>query len=117
MIFLGHIISGEGSAVDPSKAEVVQDWPQPTNVTEVRSFLGLAGYYRRFIQNFSRIAQTLTRLTQKKTLFVWDDDYEASFCELKVRLVSAPILALLEGNEGFVVYSDASGNGLGCVLT
>ncbi|GAV81381.1 RVT_1 domain-containing protein/zf-CCHC domain-containing protein/rve domain-containing protein/RVP_2 domain-containing protein, partial [Cephalotus follicularis] len=116
VIFLGHIVSGEGLAVDPSKTEVVRDWPRPKNVTEVRSFLGLVGYYRRFIQNFSRIAVPLTRLTQKKTLFVWDDDCEASFCDLKDRLISAPVLALPECNEGLTVYSDASGKGLGCVL-
>ncbi|GAV75262.1 hypothetical protein CFOL_v3_18741, partial [Cephalotus follicularis] len=114
--FLGHIVSCEGLSVDPSKIESIVDWPQPKNVTEVRSFLGLAGYYRRFIKEFSKLATPLTQLTQKKSNFVWNDSCEASFQELKSRLISAPVLALPEGNEGFTVYTDASGKGLGCVL-
>src|SRR6516165_5176268 len=114
--FLGHIISKEGVSVDPKKIEAIVDWPRPTNVTEVRSFLGLAGYYRRFVENFSTIAVPLTRLTQKRVKFEWNEDCERSFQELKQRLVSAPILTLPSGLDGFVVYSDASKNGLGCVL-
>ncbi|GAV62964.1 hypothetical protein CFOL_v3_06486 [Cephalotus follicularis] len=114
--FLGHIVSSEGLSVDPSKIESIVDWPQPRSVTEVRSFLGLAGYYRRFIKGFSKLAKPLTQLNQKKSSFVWDDSCEASFQELKSRLISAPLLALPEGNEGFTVYTDAFGKGLGCVL-
>ncbi|GAV85055.1 hypothetical protein CFOL_v3_28495, partial [Cephalotus follicularis] len=114
--FLGHIVSSEGLSVDPSKIESIVDWPQPRNVTEVRSFLGLAGYYRRFIKGFLKLATPLTQLTQKKSSFVWDDSCEASLQELKSRLISAPVLALPEGNEGFTVYTDASGKGLGYAL-
>lgn len=114
--FLGHVISSSGIAVDPLKVEAIQNWKQPSNVTEVRSFLGLAGYYRRFIEGFSRIAGPLTKLTQKKTSFVWNEDCETSFQTLKARLSSAPILVLPEGNQNFIVYSDASKKGLGCVL-
>ena len=81
--FLGHIVSKEGILVDPSKIEAVRDWPRPSNVPEVRSFLGLAGYYRRFVEGFSRIATTLTELTKKKTKYVWTDRCEKSFKELE----------------------------------
>ncbi|XP_075092520.1 uncharacterized protein LOC142172747 [Nicotiana tabacum] len=114
--FLGHIISGEGVKVDSQKIEAVKNWPRPTSVSDIRSFLGLAGYYRRFVEGFSSISSPLTRLTQKKVKFQWSDACEKSFEELKKRLTSAPVLTLPEGNEGFVVYCDASGVGLGCVL-
>ena len=92
------------------------NWPRPINVSEVRSFLGLTGYYRRFVVGFSRIAGPLTRLTQKNAKFLWKDECEKSFQELKDQLVSAPVLALPTGSGGFVIYSDASQKGLGCVL-
>ncbi|XP_070013395.1 uncharacterized mitochondrial protein AtMg00860-like [Nicotiana sylvestris] len=114
--FLGHIISGEGEKVDSQKIEAVKNWPRPTSVSDIRSFLGLVGYYRRFVEGFSSISSPLTRLTQKKVKFQWSDACEKSFEELKKRLTSAPVLTLPEGNEGFVVYCDASGVGLGCVL-
>ena len=114
--FLGHVISGKGISVDPKKIEVVVEWEVPTNVTEVRSFLGMAGYYRRFVEGFSRIAQPLTKLTKKNMKFVWGDDCEQSFQELKRRLTSAPILTIPSGSEGFVVYTDASRKSLRCVL-
>ena len=114
--FLGHIISASGISVDPAKIEAVVQWEQPKTPTEVRSFLGLAGYYRRFIQDFSSIAAPLTRLTRKEERFIWTDECERSFRMLKERLTSAPILSLPEGHEDFVVYTDASGIGLGCVL-
>lgn len=114
--FLGHVVSGEGISVDPKKIEAITEWPRPTNVTEVRSFLGLAGYYRKFVEGFSTIAAPLSRLTQKKTKFEWTADCERSFTELKKRLTTAPVLAQPSGFEGFVIYSDASKNGLGCVL-
>ncbi|RVW80541.1 Retrovirus-related Pol polyprotein from transposon 17.6 [Vitis vinifera] len=92
------------------------NWRRPSTVTEIRSFLGLASYYRRFIEGFSKIALPLTKLTQKGVKFEWSDDCECSFQELKNRLVSAPILTILSGSGGFVLYSDVSHQGLGCVL-
>jgi len=114
--FLGHIISKDGISVDPSKVEAVSVWPRPNNVSEVRSFLGLAGYYRRFIEGFSKIATPLTALMRKNVKFSWSDACEESFQELKKRLISAPVLALPSGTDGFAIYSDASKNGLDCVL-
>ncbi|XP_057475894.1 uncharacterized mitochondrial protein AtMg00860-like [Actinidia eriantha] len=114
--FLGHIISKEGISVDPQKIEAVVNWPQPTNATEIRSFLGLAGYYRRFVQDFSRLAIPMTRLTRKHVTYKWDADCEDSFQELKKRLISAPILTLPTGEGSYVIFSDASLKGLGCVL-
>jgi len=106
--FLGHLISEEGISVDPAKVAAVEEWPRPTNVSEVRSFLGMTGYYRRFVKDFSKIASPLTRLLRKDHKFEWAAEYENSFQELKQRLVTAPILVIPEGNEGYVVYSDAS---------
>lgn len=94
----------------------MQSWVKPKTVAEVRSFLGLAGYYRRFVKNFSRIVGPLTRLTRKDEPFVWTDKSQEAFDELKRRLISAPILVLPSGSGGYVIYSDASGLGLGCVL-
>ncbi|GJW15316.1 hypothetical protein Tco_0019449 [Tanacetum coccineum] len=114
--FLRHVINGNGIHVDPSKIEVVKNWKAPRTPTEVRSFLGLAGYYRRFIENFSKIAKSLTILTQKSKTFEWGEEQELAFQTLKDKLCNAPILALPDGPKDFMVYSDASGIGLGCVL-
>ena len=114
--FLGHIINREGIRVDPSKIEAILNWEQPKTPTEVRSFLGLAGYYRRFVKDFSKIATPLTALTRKDEKFIWTSKCEESFQELKKRLVSAPILVLPDSGGNFVIYSDASHKGLGCVL-
>ena len=114
--FLGHVISHEVISVDPSKIESVLEWERPKIVTEIRSFLGLAGYYRRFVENFSRIAMPLTKLTRKNVKFVWDEDCEAAFIELKRRLTTAPVLTVPNSNEPYVVYTDAFGSGLGCFL-
>jgi hypothetical protein len=114
--FLGHIISKEGIAVDPEKVRAVREWKQPTTVTEVRSFLGLAGYYRRFIEGFSRIAIPMTRLTKKDVDFIWTDDCERSFQQLKHLLTTAPVLVIPVRGGKLVVYTDACGTGLGCVL-
>jgi len=116
VVFLGHVISEKGISVDPKKIEAVLKWERPTNVTEIRSFLGLARYYRRFIEGFSIMASPMTRLTRKEVKFEWSKDCEASFQELKSRLISAPVLALPKRQKGFVVYSNASSKGLGCVL-
>ncbi|GJS83958.1 retrotransposon protein, putative, ty3-gypsy subclass [Tanacetum coccineum] len=94
--------------MDPAKVEAITKWPRPTSVTEVRSFLGLAGYYRRFVEGFSRLALPLTKLMRKGEKFVWNEEREKSFEELKQRLVSAPILTLPSGSGGFQIYSDAS---------
>ena len=88
--FLGHVISGEGIAVDSTKVAFVTKWLAPTSVGEISSFLGLAGYYRRFIENFSKIAKPMTALLKKDTKFHWTDECEASFQELKKRLTTAP---------------------------
>jgi hypothetical protein len=114
--FLGHIISAEGVAVDPSKVASVTEWETPKNVGDIRSFLGLAGYYRRFIENFSKIARPMTELLKKEKKFIWTDACEASFQELKQRLVSAPVLCLPDIQKDFQVYCDASRQGLGSVL-
>ncbi|KAJ9567039.1 hypothetical protein OSB04_003005 [Centaurea solstitialis] len=114
--FLGHVISGDGVSVDSTKIEAIQKWEQPKNPSEVRSFLGLAGYYRRFIRDFSKIAVPLTSLTRKDVKFEWTEAQDKAFQTLKDCLTNAPILALPEGSEDFVVYSDASLLGLGCVL-
>ena len=114
--FLGHIVDKDGIMVDPAKIEAVRDWPVPKSATEVRSFLGLAGYYRRFVEGFSKIAVPLTELTRKNQKFVWTDRCEKSFLELKQRLITAPVLTLPSDKEKFVVYCDASRQGLGCVL-
>ncbi|GJT73884.1 putative reverse transcriptase domain-containing protein [Tanacetum coccineum] len=114
--FLGHVINGNGIHVDPSKIEAVKNWKAPRTLTEVRSFLGLVGYYRRFIENFSKIAKSLTILTQKCKTFDWGEEQELAFQTLKDKLCNAPVLALPDGPKDFVVYYDASGIGLGCVL-
>ncbi|GJV07129.1 putative reverse transcriptase domain-containing protein [Tanacetum coccineum] len=106
--FLGHVINSEGIHVDPAKIESIKDWASPKSPTEIRQFLGLAGYYRRFIEGFSKIAKPMTKLTQKKVKFEWGDKQEAAFQLLKQKLCSAPILALPEGREHFIAYSDAS---------
>ncbi|KAD6453055.1 hypothetical protein E3N88_07760 [Mikania micrantha] len=114
--FLGHVISAEGIMMDPAKVEAITKWPVPTSVTEIRSFLGLAGYYRRFVEGFSKIVLPLTQLLRKGVKYSWNDEREKSFQELKKRLVSAPILSLPSGTGGYQIYSDASKKGLGCVL-
>jgi hypothetical protein len=102
--------------VDPSKIEAVKKWEIPKSATEIRQFLGLAGYYRRFIENFSKIAQPLTMLTQKDKPYQWGADQENAFQILKHKLCNAHILALPDGVKDFVVFYDASLRGLGWVL-
>jgi hypothetical protein len=114
--FLGHIISKGGISVDPSKVQHVLSWNAPTSVDDIRSFLGLAGYYRRFIKGFSKISNPMTELLEKDKKFEWTSAYEASFEELKKRLTTAPILVMPDMEKSFSIYCDASGQGLGCVL-
>ena len=116
MAFLGYVISADGVSVDPQKIEAVVNWKPPKNVSEVWSFLGLAGYYRKFVEGFSKIAAPLTKLTRKDVKYDWVDACQKIFEELKSRLTSAPVLVLPNGKDGFVIYSDASRQGLGCVL-
>ncbi|KAH0775084.1 hypothetical protein KY290_012221 [Solanum tuberosum] len=114
--FLGHIVSSEGIEVDPRKTDAVKNWPRPLSPSDIRSFLGLAGYYWRFVEGFSYIASPLTALTKNKSKFEWSESCEKSFQLLKDKLTFAPVMTLPEGTEGFVVYCDASRVGLGCVL-
>ncbi|KAA0052195.1 pol protein [Cucumis melo var. makuwa] len=114
--FLGHVVSKAGVFVDPAKIKAVTSWPRPSTVSEVRSFLGLAGYYRRFVENFSRIATSLTQLTRKGAPFVWCKACEDSFQNLKQKLVTTPVLPVPDDSGSFVIYSDASKKALGCVL-
>ncbi|GJV83425.1 putative reverse transcriptase domain-containing protein [Tanacetum coccineum] len=114
--FLGHVIDSKGIHVEPAKIESIKDWASPKSPTEIRQFLGLAGYYRRFIEGFSKIAKSMTKLTQKNVKFDWGEKGEDAFQLIKQKLCSAPILALPKGSENFIVYCDASHKGLGVVL-
>ena len=114
--FLRPCCSKQGVQPDSSKIKAIMEWEPPKSVTEIRSFLGLAGYYRRFVKDFFLIAKSLTNLLSKNVAFQWTDACQQSFDELKHRLTSGPILALPSGEGGYVVFVDASGNGLGCVL-
>jgi RNase H-like domain found in reverse transcriptase len=109
IVFLGHIISSRGQSVDPSKIQAITEWRQPKTITEIRSFLGLVGYYRRFVEGFSKILQ-------KGVKYEWGEEQEHSFQELKRQLVSTPILAMPKPNQEFDVYTEAYRVGLGCVL-
>jgi hypothetical protein len=114
--FLGHVISKEGIAVDPSKVEAVAAWERPKTATEIRSFVGLAGYYRRFIEGFAKIVAPLTNLTRKNQIFAWTYECEKSFQLMKEKLTTSPVLVLPQPEEPYEVYCDASYQGLGCVL-
>ena len=114
--FLGHVISAEDISVDPQKIEAIMNWKPPTNVSEVHSFLGLAGYYRKFVERFSKIATPLTNLLKKDKKFEWSYTCQHSFEELRQRLTTTLVLALTSRKDGYVVYSDTSRQGLGCVL-
>ncbi|GJW30979.1 putative reverse transcriptase domain-containing protein [Tanacetum coccineum] len=114
--FLGHVVNHDGIHVDPSKVESVKNWKTPESSTKIRSFLGLAGYYRRFIENFSKIAKPLTLLTLKNKAYVWGDKQDEAFQILKEKQCNTLVLALPDGPDDFVVYCDASKQGFGCVL-
>ncbi|KAG8473048.1 hypothetical protein CXB51_034976 [Gossypium anomalum] len=114
--FLGHVVSASGIRVDQSKILAILDWRPPRNITEVQSFLGLAGYYRRFVKGFSMIATPMTKLLQKNIKFEWSEKCQKSFNQLKTLLTEAPVLVQPESGKEFVIYSDASLHGLGGVL-
>ena len=114
--FLGHVVSASGVLVDQEKVETFMSWKRPKSVFEIRSFLGLAGYCRKFIEDFSRLAAPMTRLTRNKVKFEWDDLCARAFQELKRRLTSAPIMIVPERGHMYIVYCDSSKDGLGCVL-
>jgi hypothetical protein len=114
--FLGHVVSNGRISVDPSKVKDVLNWKPPTDVGEIRSFLELTGYYRRFIEGFSKLAKPMTVLLEKNAKFVWSDKCQVNFEELKKRLTTAPVLVLPDLSKNFSIYCDASRLGLGCVL-
>lgn len=114
--YLGHIISSEGVAVDPAKIEAVNSWPQPANVKELRRFLGLAGYYMKFVHHFAIIAKSLTNLLKKNVLYVWTPEHSASFQTLKQALISAPVLYMPDISFPFCIETDASNLGVQAVL-
>ncbi|KAG8492234.1 hypothetical protein CXB51_009908 [Gossypium anomalum] len=114
--FLGHIVSASGIRVDPSKISAIMDWKPLRNVSEVRRFLGLASYYRRFVKSFSMIVTQLTKRLQKDVKFDWSEKCQNSFDQLKALLTKASVLVKPKSGKEFVVYSDASLIGLGCVL-
>jgi hypothetical protein len=114
--FLGHIIFEGGISIDPSKVKYVLSWNTPQNVSDIRSFLGLVGYYRRFIEGFSKISKPMIELLAKGNTFQWTPRSETSFQELKKRLTMAPVLTIPDMERPFSIYCNASGQGLGCVL-
>jgi hypothetical protein len=115
--YLGHIMSEQGIAIDPEKIEAIRGWPTPRNVSNIRSFMGLVGYYRTFIVGFSKITHPITYLQKKGTKFEWTLKCEKNFNLLKELLTSAPVLKIVDPDESFVVCTDACKEGLGGVLT
>src|SRR5258708_4929797 len=114
--FLGHFINSHGIKMEPSKVDAVLKWPQPKNLHDIRSFLGLAGYYRRFVKDFSKIAAPLTDLLHKNTPFDWTDKQESAFRQLKHAVSSAPVLIVPDPDKPYTVVTDASGFAIGAAL-
>ncbi|GBL83266.1 Retrovirus-related Pol polyprotein from transposon 297, partial [Araneus ventricosus] len=115
--YLGHVISAEGVKTDPGKIKAVVDWPRPETIHDLRSFLGLCTYYRRFVKNFSTIARPLHKLTETKSNFNWTEECEKSFNSLKQALTSSPILTYPRTDKDFILDTDASNEGIGAVLS
>jgi len=115
--FLGHVVSGEGEATDPSKIELVRDWPTPSDVKEVRSFLGLASYYRQFVPTFTEIAAPIHALTAKNKQFDWTTNCDRAFVPLKYALISSPKLAMPNDTDPFLLDTDACDVSIGAVLS
>jgi hypothetical protein len=116
VLFLGHIINKEGLAVDPKKVADILNWKAPTDARGIKSFIGMAGYYRRFIEGFSKIAKPMTALLGNKVEFKWTQKCQEAFEALKENLTTTPILVLPDVHKPFLVYCDACYTGLGCVL-
>lgn len=110
--YLGHIISRTGASTDPQKIAAIVNWPAPSSVKELRAFLGLAGYYRKFVRHFGIIAKSLTELLRKNSLFRWTPDLEQSFQALKHELSTAPVLVMPNFAKPFSIETDASGHGI-----
>jgi len=115
--FLGHVVSGEGIATDPEKTKLVSEWPVPTSVKEVRPFLGLAGYYRKFVKGYAKITTPLHDLTKKDVAFQWSSEVQSAFEMLKEALTSPPILAIPNDSDEFILDTDASEKSIGAVLS
>jgi hypothetical protein len=116
LAFLGHVISADGIQPDPGKVDKVKNFPIPTNTTELRGFIGLASYYRRFIQDFATVAEPMNRLLRKDIPYIWNEDCDLAFNQLKERLITSPILIYPDFSKEFLLYTDASYQGLGAVL-
>jgi len=116
IVFLGFVVNKKGVHVDPEKIKAIQEWPTPPNVGNVRSFHGLASFYRRFVPNFSSLASPLNELVKKDTPFCWTEKHEQAFKRLKAQLTNAPILALPNFAKTFDLECDALGVGIGAVL-
>jgi hypothetical protein len=114
--YLGHIITNHGVKVDTSKVEAMVAWPRPTNISTLREFLGLTGYYRKFVRQYDVLARPLTNLL-KKGQFIWDDNAESVFITLKQAMTTTPTLAMPNFNDSFTIEIDASGEGIGAVLS
>jgi hypothetical protein len=110
--YLGHVIYEEGVAIDPDKIESIMDWPTPKDVSDIRSFIGLAGYYRNFIKGFSKIGCPTTSLQKKGVKFIWTSECEERFQELKYLLTNSPVLNIVDPNKDFLVCTDACNEGL-----
>jgi hypothetical protein len=116
VVFLSHVLSEGGVSIDSGDVKDVLEWDPPQNVSDIHSFLGLAGYYRRFIQDFYEIVKPMTRLLEKGKEFKWSNEFQVTFEELRKRLTSTPISTLLNITRSLDIYCDASHSGLGCVL-